>query len=1018
MSSHNISVHIDKIKTNTLYSPIGTGIPSAGINGELGQLALQSEISNIPKSISGFLPCDTINYVYYIDHSSSLVSAENTVPYVSLSLPSSASLLYVSGITERNSGGFYVVLSGIPETTGYTINWNLLSKTTFNTVGTSAGYLLDQLNTEIANRILSDTNLQNQINLETSNRQSEDGLLQSSINTNIVSISNLSSQLHSVSGYLQDEIDLLNLTDLTQNNRLDEIETTLAGISGGSASSSLIFAASANAYQQSYTLISENTFNLNKKLERDRTGLLVPLYVYPLSGANIPEYLDLIALKNTYHTVPLYVIINPGIIPASTLDLNYELAIKRLKSCNAKVIGYVATTYTSASSIYVKSQIDTWTNLYDIDGMMFDEMTSDINQTHYDYYTDLTNYCHTKNLYPVIGNAGTTVPSGYFDNASADIFLVYEAAGYTSEDVMKNGYGEAGNYQLYPYTSRAHLFHTVEYSSTDLTIAQKYTGLLYATSDEMPNPWDTISPYMESLFSLLYGNISGGGSSTQYTENAGVVYSVKSGDNRTLTPSDVSLGTPGFQFMFGSVNANDSSPYADIITCSTWYDGTGGGINQILFDKTDGTTYHKFGTFGASGWNWTRKFWDEGNDGAGSGLDADLLDGVQGSYYIDELNHKTKNSNYIEYSILPGDIRTVSPCAFGPLGHYFYFTSLNNDDSNPYADAITLNSYADGSAGGVNTILLDKSSTNVYHRQGTFGSSGAFGSLIKFWDDANDGATSGLDADLLDGQHGSYYTNLINQKTSSSNYVTYSISPGDLRTVSPSSFGGLGHYFYFTALNNDSNSPWADAITLNSYSDGTGGVVNTLLFDKFSTNIYHKQGTYGAANFGSLIKIWDDSNDGASSGLDADLLDGQHGSYYTNYSNSTSANSLAQSITIAASMSANAYQQAINSAGGDTYWTSINKNQPVSTQTVYVSASQNRTYVGCNVTGGPIMVVLPNSAYVMQEVLVKHEGGNITNNNITVSGGLYNIDDFPAHILDQDYSGFIYIYVNSQWRIF
>ena len=670
------------------------------------------------------------------------------------------------------------------------------------------------------------------------------------------------STIAAVSGYLQDQIDNLNLTDITQNNEINDLQSNVITISASNI---------------------QNNFELYKKLERDKTGLLIPLYVYPTDGGNIPEYLDLISLKNSYQTVPLYVIINPGIIPASTLDLNYETAIKRLKSCNTKIIGYVATTYTSAAVSYVKNQIDTWVNLYDIDGMMFDEMTSDINQSHYNYYTDLTDYCHTKNLYPVIGNAGTTVPSGYFDNKSSDIFLVYEAAGYTTEEVMKNGYGAVGNYQLYPYTNRAHLFHTVEYSSVDLTIAQKYTGLLYATSDVMPNPWDTLSPYTGLLFSLLSGTISGAGSSTHYTQSAGVSYSVKSGDNRTLIPNDVSISTPGFQFLFGSVYANNTTPFADIITCSTWNDGTGGGINQLALSKTDGTMYHKFGTFGASGWNWTRMIWDDGNDGSGSGLDADLLDG----------------------------------------------------------------------------------------------------------------------------QHGSYYTNLINQKTSSSNYVTYSISPGDLRTVSPSSFGGLGHYFYFTALNNDNNSPWADAITLNSYTDSTGGLVNTLLFDKFSTNIYHKQGVYGAANFGPLIKIWDDSNDGTGSGLDADLLDGQHGSYYTNYSNSTSANALAQAIN------------AVSGGGsGSTYWTSINTNQPVSTQTVYVSASQNRTYVGCNVTGGPIIVVLPNSAYIMQEVLVKHEGGNITNNNITVSGGLYNIDDFPVHILDQDYSGFIYVYVNSQWRIF
>lgn len=44
----------------------------------------------------------------------------------------------------------------------------------------------------------------------------------------------------------------------------------------------------------------------------------------------------------------------------------------------------------------------------------------------------------------------------------------------------------------------------------------------------------------------------------------------------------------------------------------------------------------------ASGW---RTVWDTGNDGSGSGLDADLLDGQQGSYYAPNANIVHKNAN-------------------------------------------------------------------------------------------------------------------------------------------------------------------------------------------------------------------------------------------------------------------------------------------------------------------------------------------------------------------------------------
>lgn len=45
---------------------------------------------------------------------------------------------------------------------------------------------------------------------------------------------------------------------------------------------------------------------------------------------------------------------------------------------------------------------------------------------------------------------------------------------------------------------------------------------------------------------------------------------------------------------------------------------------------------------------------------------------------------------------------------------------------------------------------------------------------------------------------------------------------------------------------------------------------------------------------GSYYDVWHSGNDGASSGLDADLLDGQHGSYYLNYNNLTNTPTVAQ----------------------------------------------------------------------------------------------------------------------------
>ena len=58
---------------------------------------------------------------------------------------------------------------------------------------------------------------------------------------------------------------------------------------------------------------------------------------------------------------------------------------------------------------------------------------------------------------------------------------------------------------------------------------------------------------------------------------------------------------------------------------------------QIVFSQ-NGTEYARLGTFRNTILRWqignsSYKIWHEGNDGSGSELDADLLDGQHGSYY-------------------------------------------------------------------------------------------------------------------------------------------------------------------------------------------------------------------------------------------------------------------------------------------------------------------------------------------------------------------------------------------------
>jgi hypothetical protein len=121
-----------------------------------------------------------------------------------------------------------------------------------------------------------------------------------------------------------------------------------------------------------------------------------------------------------------------------------------------------------------------------------------------------------------------------------------------------------------------------------------------------------------------------------------------------------------------------------------------------------------------------------------------------------------------------------------------------------------------------------------------------------------DGATSGLDADLLDGQHGSYYRSWDNATNKPSPTVTLSGDVSGSATLSE-----LGSATIVTTIADDSHN----------HTIGNVDGLQTALDSKLAAS------SYTATDVLTKIK----TVDGAGSGLDADLLDGQSGAYYTNY---------------------------------------------------------------------------------------------------------------------------------------
>lgn len=89
-----------------------------------------------------------------------------------------------------------------------------------------------------------------------------------------------------------------------------------------------------------------------------------------------------------------------------------------------------------------------------------------------------------------------------------------------------------------------------------------------------------------------------------------------------------SITTSGF-YRVESPSANGTGSYGQLIVVH----GGSDTITQIYGDYATGTLYTRSGNpsnvGGAGSWTAWRKLWNDANDGAGSGLDADLLDGYQ-----------------------------------------------------------------------------------------------------------------------------------------------------------------------------------------------------------------------------------------------------------------------------------------------------------------------------------------------------------------------------------------------------
>ena len=289
--------------------------------------------------------------------------------------------------------------------------------------------------------------------------------------------------------------------------------------------------------------------------------------------------------------------------------------------------------------------------------------------------------------------------------------------------------------------------------------------------------------------------------------------------------------------------------------------------------------------------------WHAGNDGASSGLDADTLDGQEGSYYLDYNNLTNVPSggstnadtldNLDSTQFLRSDTAdtfTGTALTINSATDAKLVMRVNASDTSDwnYIEFRGANGTRDGYLGTnqTGTMQISQDGGSYLQLSGTAGTANINGNTI--WTSGNDGSASGLDADTLDGVQGSGY----------------------LRSSVADNFSGL-----YLRFNDFKELQFGGGDDLTIKSDGTDALFDTrsganITFSNAGTGrISFDMLNGGIATAGAITvngsTVWHAGNDGSGSGLDADYLDGLNSGHFERRSSASGSVSTVGWYTIA-----------------------------------------------------------------------------------------------------------------------
>ena len=350
--------------------------------------------------------------------------------------------------------------------------------------------------------------------------------------------------------------------------------------------------------------------------------------------------------------------------------------------------------------------------------------------------------------------------------------------------------------------------------------------------------------YADSAGSVAWANITGKPSSYTPSAHTHTVFRnnlMIKGTNGVSDSASIHLGIGDSDTGFKWISDGKCQIYANNAAIGQW---TSGGMNWFANPTVNGN-----------------KVWNAGNDGSGSGLDADTVDGEPASNF--SYTHQSsfdfntiKNGRIVTFDQSNTDYSWINGFA---STHNNYLTSVlfnTHRTSNWYVGYIEGNS-STGKTKGLQAVhklaFADQIPTSLKNPYSL--TLKANGTTLAIYD-----GSSAKEANFT-------YANV--GAASASHTHTYIVAE-DLRNKYPAQILDPRRmklsFLAASTLGIKNNGTYYDVITVRSYGDATVGSDNALLFSKNTNSLYHTRFAFGSTDsWGSPLLIIDSGNIGNQS---------------------------------------------------------------------------------------------------------------------------------------------------------